>query len=212
MTTRLSSAGNSEIKSVSSRYVVPSDVPTETPGWARWREQRTGNADMHVWRAARPSGFSIIQLPLIFNCFLRLAHSSTFHSVSRKEEEEEEDDSSAEETGSRRQDKGREEMVAKTASMIQNWLKPLPGPPFTKLISLSQLFPALPPSSSSSSQSLFPQLTHSSPNSPFINEKERKPWAFDGKQWSFSRLDSSSLHPLHHLHRPSSRSPLLPLN
>lgn len=33
------------------------------------------------------AGFSITQLPLIFNCFLRLAHSSTFHSVSKKKEE-----------------------------------------------------------------------------------------------------------------------------
>lgn len=33
------------------------------------------------------AGFSVTQLPLIFNRFLRLAHSSTFHSVSRKEEE-----------------------------------------------------------------------------------------------------------------------------
>ncbi len=33
------------------------------------------------------AGFSITQLPLIFNCFLRLAHSSTSHSVSRKEED-----------------------------------------------------------------------------------------------------------------------------
>lgn len=33
------------------------------------------------------AGFSITQLPLIFNCFLRLAHSSTSHSASRKEEE-----------------------------------------------------------------------------------------------------------------------------
>lgn len=33
------------------------------------------------------AGFFITQLPLIFNCFLCLAHSSTFHSVSRKEEE-----------------------------------------------------------------------------------------------------------------------------
>lgn len=33
------------------------------------------------------AGFSITQLPLIFNCFLRLANSSTSHSVSRKEEE-----------------------------------------------------------------------------------------------------------------------------
>lgn len=31
------------------------------------------------------AGFSVTQLPLIFHCFLRLAHSSTFHSVSRKE-------------------------------------------------------------------------------------------------------------------------------
>ena len=31
------------------------------------------------------AGFSITQLPLIFNCFLCLAQSSTFHSVSRTE-------------------------------------------------------------------------------------------------------------------------------
>lgn len=69
------------------------------------------------------AGFSITQLPLIFNCFLRLAHSSTSHSANRKEEEglpsrgegkrdgdgeEEEGQSVKEGWGRRRGDKDRE--------------------------------------------------------------------------------------------------------
>lgn len=56
------------------------------------------------------AGFFITQLPLIFNCFLCLAHSSTFHSVSRKEEEGlPSRREGGEERGRRRRDTEREE-------------------------------------------------------------------------------------------------------